>query len=97
MGLVGWTTWLPDHFGDIDLSPRELLRIPFVSILVEDLTSLTAKMQEGNVTMTLVYDDSPNPWTVVFDSVLYQIFFRALFIVFFVALAVLCLHRLFKW
>lgn len=96
VGLVGWTSWVPEHFFEIDHSDRRLLTIPYVTVQKDELASLQAIVDAGGAEITLL-DDSPNEWMIMFDSLEFYILWRVGLGIGSVLLALLAAQKLYLW
>lgn len=101
VGLIGWTTWTPEHFFEIDLSPHALLTIPYVTVHKDDMYEMIEVVKKGfsqgvEVEISLL-EDSPNVWMEVFNSLAFFILWQVGLGISSVCLALLAAQKLWLW
>lgn len=97
VAVVVWTTWSPDHFLEIGSTDFTAMRIPCVSLKLSDMRSIQAMVETGNSSMSLNSEDSPNQWTIMFQSLYFTVLFKAGLGSVSVALVLAAMHRLYLW
>lgn len=96
VGLVGWTSWVPEHFFETDMSNRNLLTIPYVTVHKDDLIPIQAVVGAGGAEIALL-EDSPNEWMILFESLEFFLLWRVGLGLSSAFLALLSIQKLYLW